>query len=225
MGRLSKELNLEMTWIFDLDKVPKSGGAVTKKQLLNAGTWGHVTTPARLNFTLTKDPVLQINYPEGTYRSPGTVDGSMGGAQFYADPLSPKQRGLLEFSVYFPADFPFHLGGKLPGLYGSIPGSSDFSDCSGGSPANGTNCWSIRLMWRARGAGEVCFSVLIGAFQNTQSQSLECRYIHTSRRLIRNSSAHNQKPFAPRTTMECHLAGVHSHSRLAIGQISDFMSK
>ena len=155
MGQLSNALNLEKTWEFDLGKVPKNGESVTQKQLLNVDTWGHVTTPARLNFTLTKDPVLQINYPQGSYRSPGSVNGSFGGAQFYADPLSPKQRGLLEYSVYFPKDFPFHLGGKLPGLYGSNPGSVNFTECSGGSPADGTNCWSVRLMWRARGAGEV----------------------------------------------------------------------
>lgn len=57
---------------------------------------------------------------------------------------------LLSYSVWFPANFSFVQGGKLPGLRGG----SDTSGCSGGNQTNGTSCFSTRLMWRSGGAGE-----------------------------------------------------------------------
>ena len=71
---------------------------------------------------------------------------------------------LLSYSVYFPADFDFVKGGKLPGLYsstgfmnsstGTIDANTD--SCSGGAGNEaGKSCWSIRLMWRENGEGEL----------------------------------------------------------------------
>ena len=48
----------------------------------------------------------------------------------------------------FARDFEWVKGGKLPGLCGGP------DNVSGGRPANGTNGWSARLMWRAEGRGE-----------------------------------------------------------------------
>lgn len=61
--------------------------------------------------------------------------------------LSRANNVSLGYSVFFPVDFDFVKGGKLPGLYGGTRG------CSGGNPA--VDCWSTRLMWRSDGKGEV----------------------------------------------------------------------
>lgn len=78
---------------------------------------------------------------------------------------------LLSYSVYFPQDFDFVKGGKLPGLYsstGSINASTGLIDantdsCSGGAGDDaGQSCWSVRLMWRANGEGEAYLYLPIG---------------------------------------------------------------
>lgn len=53
--------------------------------------------------------------------------------------------------VAFDSGFSWIRGGKLPGLYGAAPGASSL--CSGGQ--HQSSCFSARLMWRNRGAGEV----------------------------------------------------------------------
>jgi hypothetical protein len=53
----------------------------------------------------------------------------------------------LTYSVRFPVGFQFIKGGKMPGLYGGV------EPFSGGS--HNANGWSMRLMWRTGGAGEV----------------------------------------------------------------------
>ena len=75
-------------------------------------------------------------------------------------PHSPALRALLEYDVYFAPNFPFNLGGKLPGLYGAASGNLPSEACVGGYDATGTNCWSMRLMWRAYGAGEVNYTIV-----------------------------------------------------------------
>ena len=47
-----------------------------------------------------------------------------------------------------PKDFAFNKGGKLPGLFGG-------NAPAGGKPADGVHGFSVRLMWRANGQGEV----------------------------------------------------------------------
>ncbi|WVQ99507.1 hypothetical protein IAU59_006642 [Kwoniella sp. CBS 9459] len=89
---------------------------------------------------------LQILYPSGSI-NPGNKP--QGGSEFYADPLdlTKATNASLQYSVYFPHDFDFVKGGKLPGLYGGHKG------CSGGNAAE--DCFSTRLMWRAGGLGEL----------------------------------------------------------------------
>jgi hypothetical protein len=64
----------------------------------------------------------------------------VGGTGFYADPVDLTQASTvtLSYKVFFPADFDFVMGGKLPGLFGGRPG------CSGGDA--GTDCFSTRFM-------------------------------------------------------------------------------
>lgn len=86
---------------------------------------------------------LQLVYPA---YSVNPSSKSPGGAEFYASPLnlSDAKNVTMEYSVYFPADFDWVKGGKLPGLYGGHTG------CSGGVAAE--DCFSTRLMWRQGGA-------------------------------------------------------------------------
>lgn len=90
-------------------------------------------------------PVLQV-----TYNATGfSTDTS--GTQLYSLWGNNKfQSMVLSYEVAFDANFPFNKGGKLPGLRGG----PEPDGCSGGSPANGTNCFSSRVMWRTKGEGE-----------------------------------------------------------------------
>ena len=71
---------------------------------------------------------LQVLYPKGSI-NPG--NSPQGGTEFYARPLDITRavNASLEYSVFFPVDFDFVKGGKLPGLYGGHKG------CSGGNAA------------------------------------------------------------------------------------------
>ncbi|KAG8799096.1 hypothetical protein FRC16_005838 [Serendipita sp. 398] len=129
--------------------------------------------------------VLQVNYPRGSY-SPSHKP--RGGADFYSTPpfhrfeeegvtaavavaddgnrtvslemLKKANNVTLSYSVYFPPDFDFVKGGKLPGLYGG------HRKCSGGDDA--LDCFSTRLMWRGGGKGEL----YLYAPKDIQSDSL-----------------------------------------------------
>ena len=93
-------------------------------------------------------PVLQVQYAAGSFE-----DTSVGGVQFYAlwnSSGSAFQSMLVSYEVAFDAGFDWVKGGKLPGLRGG----PDPDNCSGGKQANGTNCFSSRVMWRTNGAGE-----------------------------------------------------------------------
>ncbi|KZT74051.1 polysaccharide lyase family 14 protein [Daedalea quercina L-15889] len=91
---------------------------------------------------------MQLFYPQDSI-DPGNPGTPQGGADFYATPLDVRgaRRVALEYSVFFPEDFDWVQGGKLPGIYGGKVG------CSGGDAA--VTCFSTRLMWRAGGAGEL----------------------------------------------------------------------
>ncbi|EPS97702.1 hypothetical protein FOMPIDRAFT_110269 [Fomitopsis schrenkii] len=100
----------------------------------------------------TSSPVLQVTYPAGSYSH------DTGGAQFYAlfgnssnDSSTSWGSMLLTYEVAFDVDFDWVKGGKLPGLRGG----QDEYGCSGGQAANGTNCFSSRMMWRTDGDGEI----------------------------------------------------------------------
>jgi|SRR5712671_2106184 len=90
--------------------------------------------------------MLQLFYPKNSINPAGRPQG---GSEFYATPLdlSNASSVTLEYRVFFPSDFDWVKGGKLPGLYGG------HTRCSGGNPA--LDCFSTRLMWRAGGAGEL----------------------------------------------------------------------
>ena len=111
-------------------------------------------TPDAENRPLADDPstwtkassMLQIFYPEGSVNPKSRPQG---GSQFYAAPLNLRHARSVTFaySIFFPSDFDWVKGGKLPGLYGGRTG------CSGGDAAD--DCFSTRMMWRRGGAGEL----------------------------------------------------------------------
>ncbi|KAI0661228.1 hypothetical protein C8Q70DRAFT_1052329 [Cubamyces menziesii] len=105
--------------------------------------------PAPLSATNSTGPVLQVTYPAGQF---GSEDS---GLQLFSlwntSDGSAFQSMLVTYEVAFDSNFDFVKGGKLPGLRGG----PDPDGCSGGSAANGSNCFSTRLMWRKQAAGEV----------------------------------------------------------------------
>lgn len=133
--------------------------------------------------------VLSITYAAGSYSLQADPPG---GAALYAQPFlnatggmsgsntpyvaasqtadhanasSPSRAQLLlAYSVFFPDDFDFVQGGKLPGLYSSVGSllnntgvvDANTDACQGGSLNGvGSSCWSSRIMWRQAGQGEV----------------------------------------------------------------------
>lgn len=91
---------------------------------------------------------LRVRYPEESVNFGSADDETpLGGAQFYA-PVGAARVLCLHYRVRFEEDFEFAKGGKLPGLYaGEAP--------SGGDKVSGKDGWSVRLMWRKEGEGEL----------------------------------------------------------------------
>lgn len=95
---------------------------------------------------------LRIAYPAGSYVPSGSPPAPIGGTQFYGAVLhtngnSPLDAVILQYSVRFPTNFNYVMGGKLPGLYGGTGNTgSDFP--------TGMDGFTTRFMWRASGAGE-----------------------------------------------------------------------
>lgn len=63
-------------------------------------------------------------------------------------PIGKHETAELRYTMRFSKDFDWVKGGKLPGLCGGP------ENVSGGRPADGTNGFSARLMWRRDGRGE-----------------------------------------------------------------------
>lgn len=103
------------------------------------------------------EPVMRIGFPKGAW-SPGGAKS--GGVLFFAYPYKENtitkdnpfssQGATIEYDVFVPSDFPFVKGGKMPGLAG---GRSNGRGCGGGNDP--TDCFSVRIMWRREGNGEV----------------------------------------------------------------------
>ncbi|GAA5925480.1 uncharacterized protein JCM15063_005035 [Sporobolomyces koalae] len=110
---------------------------------------------------LSNGPAMQVTFPKGSI-NPANKDAPTGGVGMYLSPLdlSKATNVSLEYSVFFPADFDFVKGGKLPGLYGGHTG------CSGGQESE--DCFSTRLMFRTGGKGELYLYVPKGV----QSEAL-----------------------------------------------------
>ncbi len=78
---------------------------------------------------------------------PGQVGPARGGAG-WRWPVGEEEGLELRYTLQFASDFEFVKGGKLPGISGGP------ESVTGGRPADGTNGFSARLMWRRDGRGE-----------------------------------------------------------------------
>lgn len=125
----------------------------TTAHVLTEGAWQADPPPVVTSAPLSpaKQKPLQVTYPKysSSPASHRNYNTPLGGGQFAADfNLSPKRTLGLDYYVYFPSNFQFNKGGKLPGLYGG-----SVSQASGGRYAE--DSFSTRLMWRADGQGEL----------------------------------------------------------------------
>ncbi|ORY49286.1 hypothetical protein BCR35DRAFT_336084 [Leucosporidium creatinivorum] len=95
------------------------------------------------------DIVLAIEYPKGSYSGSDSVGGGVGAMHLdiYGD--TAPSRSIISYDLAFSEDFNFMAGGKLPGAFGGYRADH----CTGGRMT--TACFSLRLMWRTDGAGEV----------------------------------------------------------------------
>lgn len=139
---------------YDLAEAPSPAPAEDAYNAVREGFdttrhWGTEENVERLaaNDTGINEAGLRVHYPAG---SSSPSDEPLGGAGFYSDPSSLQEadRACLSYKVRFPADFDFVKGGKLPGLYGG-------EAPSGGESVDGENGFSMRLMWREEGDGEL----------------------------------------------------------------------
>ncbi len=115
------------------------------------GTEDNVTL-LTLNATDLGETGFRVLYPEGS-SSPSDADQDgveRGGLGFYTreTALEDSDRACLHYKVRFEPAFDFVKGGKLPGLYGG-------DAPSGGDEVDGENGFSMRLMWREEGQGEL----------------------------------------------------------------------
>ena len=77
----------------------------------------------------------------------GGIGPEKGGVGWFF-PIEKRESATLTYVLRFSSDFDWVKGGKLPGFSGGP------ESVTGGRPANGTNGFSCRLMWRADGRGE-----------------------------------------------------------------------
>jgi hypothetical protein len=92
--------------------------------------------------------VLRVQYPAGSSSSSYAREGHpVGGVEFKARLPGASPSIFLSYWLRFAPGFPWVKGGKLPGICGGT--------CpSGGARVSGFDGWSMRIMWRPRGAGE-----------------------------------------------------------------------
>ncbi|ORZ06014.1 hypothetical protein BCR42DRAFT_427503 [Absidia repens] len=127
----------------------------SKWHIPDEGGWSWPWHANDYNYAVVNDPakaskekgVLQVTYPANSMNPDATVQGGIG---FYAQPITlARAPALLDLSyqLFFPKNFDFVKGGKLPGLYGG------HEKCSSGSTSS--TCFSTRFMWRENGKGEI----------------------------------------------------------------------
>lgn len=126
---------------------------------------------AMVNESIFQDPVkgavLQVKYGKGTTspsasRTRGLVPG---GTQFIPKLTKTYDNAVMSYWLKIPKDFDCVKGGKLPGI------ASNIELLSGGETADGTNGFSMRLMWR-----ENCTAEVYGYLPRVENQHLIEKY-------------------------------------------------
>ncbi|KAG8862228.1 hypothetical protein FRB96_001807 [Tulasnella sp. 330] len=98
-------------------------------------------------------------FPEGSI-NPNNKTAPKGGFGFYLGgpggdfAFENAKEILFSYAVYFEPGFEFVRGGKLPGPYGGSTPEIAYG-CSGGRKEDRDQCFSLRLMWRRNGDGEI----------------------------------------------------------------------
>jgi hypothetical protein len=109
---------------------------------VNAPGWNITNYIYGSEYCSYEDPdTLVVRYPEGSYQNAG-------GFKFYSQPTGfPTKKACFSYEIYFPSEFPWMKGGKLPGMYIGDWGANGGNHIDTG--------YSARFMWRANGTAEV----------------------------------------------------------------------
>ncbi|CAL1531327.1 unnamed protein product [Lymnaea stagnalis] len=137
------------TTVWTLSSVPQTSDikALLKPFEPYHHQWGDDSLSASTKHS--SSPALTVHYAKGSYsKTPHRGGGFMTTPTHLPDGVTSL---ILKYDVYF-ENFGFGIGGKLPGLYGGVKGEGAYQ-CSGGN--NPSTCFSLRLMWRENGDGEV----------------------------------------------------------------------
>jgi hypothetical protein len=152
----------------------KSHEAAVQLSLLLLVALSHAQEPARLHLTgpqgiyskaqwkkdwpgcefeggVTNGRVELVKHDEKNWLRVNFAIGEIGpekGGAGWRFPIGKHDAAELKYTLRFSRDFDFVKGGKLPGLCGGP------ENISGGRPADGSNGFSARLMWRKGGRGE-----------------------------------------------------------------------
>ncbi|KAF7299826.1 hypothetical protein HMN09_00989300 [Mycena chlorophos] len=109
-----------------------------------------------------EDPTLawEAFYPKGSINPAGALPGGfgffLGGPEEFAAKLTVQGGAthvVLSYRMMLQEGWEWVKGGKLPGIFG---GEGDLAySCTGGQQDHRCQCFNIRPMWRAGGAGEL----------------------------------------------------------------------
>ncbi len=93
--------------------------------------------------------VMRVEYPKD---SCGSACGIESGVSIYVNPTQrfTGNESFVYYEVYFPGDFDFVKGGKLPGLVGGL--NKKCSGCNRDERSR-SECFSARIVWQANGTG------------------------------------------------------------------------
>jgi len=112
---------------------------------------------ADLSPCILPDKAWEAVYPQGSINPKNHIPGGFGfylaGPSDFSELLKGAKEVLFSYSVMFASDWDWVKGGKLPGIFGG-EGDSSFQ-CSGGRKEDRCRCFSLRLMWRSNGKGEI----------------------------------------------------------------------
>lgn len=126
--------NLVFSWLGDFAKFPTLWPM--------KDSWGKEWRSIVDDPTGTGTKCLKVIYPKDSYAN-GVLKGGSG---FYVYPINGSiTNASFEYEVYFPTNFDWVKGGKLPGIFGGR------QSCSGGDSAE--DCFSARFMWGKNGNG------------------------------------------------------------------------
>ncbi|KAF7975433.1 hypothetical protein HWV62_9561 [Athelia sp. TMB] len=117
-------------------------------------------------------------FPQGSINPAGDVKGGFGfyltGPPGFAARLETATEALFSYKVMFEDGFEWVKGGKLPGAFGGV-GDASYR-CSGGRQDDRCKCFSLRLMWRANGRGEIYSYIPLN--QTNEDRMLEIPLSH-----------------------------------------------